>query len=164
MLVSCTSYFSVSFPSTVNETSATLQHCAEDRRPFYTVMETPNITNLGNAPDQYITNLHSAMRQKLENRSVWKLVSNANTQDNVVTFRVAMLAWETAPSSPSDTRMMEMKLSLIDKLLNCEINETTGKGTVLLDSHGNSTQKDIENIADGAGWFVENVLVHNQFN
>ena len=176
MLISCASYLSTSFPTTVNDPSTieqstleqdtlkTLPHCAEDRRPFYTVMEIPDITNLGGAPDQYITDLHAAMHQQIEKRAVWKLVANASTQDNVVTFRVDMLSWEADHSSLQELGMMEMKLSLIDKLLNCEINETTGKGTVLLDSHGNGTKKAIENIADGAGWFVENVLVHNQFN
>ncbi|HHZ83331.1 MAG TPA: hypothetical protein EYN60_04865 [Nitrospirales bacterium] len=79
-------------------------------------------------------------------------------------FNISMLSWKNDLDAPDLKRRIEMKLSLVDKFLGCEVNETTGQGQVLVDSSGHGIENGVADVADGAGWFVENVLLHNQYN
>ena len=149
---------------TVLRASDVLPHCTEDRRPSYMVMEMPVIANPGNAPQPYLDALHRAIQQQVEKRAIWSVVSESDTREDVVVFNVSMLSWTNDPDAPDRTRRMEMKLSLVDKFRGCEVNETTGQGQVVVDSSGNGLESGIADVADGAGWFVENVLLHNPSN
>ena len=145
-------------------TSNEIPHCTEDRRPSYTILEMPPITNEGNAPRRYLESLYDTIQTQVEKRKVWQVVSGSETTNNVVIFNISMLEWENLLDSPTSKHRMEMQLSLVDKSLGCEVNETTGQGQVVADASGNADESGIANVADGAGWFVENVLLHNQFN
>ena len=150
--------------STVLLTPDLLPHCTEDRRPSYTVLKMPPIRNVGNAPQLYLEALYRAVQEQVEKRAVWQVVSEDDTIEDVVVFNISILSWKDDPDAPDHKRRMEMKLSLVDKFLGCEVNETSGQGQVVLDLSGNGIESGIADVADGAGWFVENVLLHNQFN
>ncbi len=139
-------------------------HCIEDRRPSYKVLEMPPIRNTGNAPQPYLEALYDAIQKQIKKREVWQVVSERDMIENVVVFNISMLVWEDASAALDNTRHMKVKLSLVDKFLGCEINETTGAGQVVVDSSGNRIEHGVADIADRAGWFVENVLIHNQSN
>ena len=163
-LLSCAgSQSNLEAPSTL-QTSQVLPHCTEDRRPSYSMLEMPPINNLGNAPTPYLDALYDGVAKQVEKRGVWRVVPERNTVKDVIIFNISMLSWKDDPDAPKQKRLMDMKLSLVDKHLGCEVNETTGQGQVVLDSSGSGTQRGIDEIADGAGWFVENVLLHNQYN
>ena len=150
--------------STVLSAPHVLPHCAEDRRPSYRVLEMPPIANHGDAPQLYLDALYEATREQVKKRNVWQVVTERDTVEDVVVFYVSILSWKEDPDVPDEKRQMEMKLSLVDKLLGCEINETTGQGQVMVDASGNGIENSVADVADGAGWFVENVLIHNQYN
>jgi len=150
--------------STALRTPDVLSHCTEDRRPSYRVMEMPPIRNAGNAPQPYLEALYRTIQKQVEKRAVWQVVSEHDTIEDVVVFNISMLSWKDDPDAADNKRRMEMKLSLVDKFLGCEVNETTGQGQVVVDSSGNGIKNGVADVADGAGWFVENVLLHNQSN
>jgi hypothetical protein len=150
--------------STALRTSDVLPHCTEDRRPSYTVLEMPPISNAGNAPQPYLEALYQTIQKQVEKRAVWKVVSVSDTIEDVVVFNISMLSWKNDLDASDLKRRIEMKLSLVDKFLGCEVNETTGQGQVLVDSSGHGIENGVADVADGAGWFVENVLLHNQYN
>ena len=139
-------------------------HCVEDRRTAYTVMEIPEIQNPGQAPSPFLTHLHREIVEQVHKRDVWRIVPVADSTDDVVIFDIATRSWNEKPDSNGAQGTMEMGLSLKDKLRQCEINETTGQGTVRLQEGAAGTGEGIAAIADGAGWFVENVMLHNQTN
>ena len=150
--------------STVLSDPRVLPHCTEDRRPAYMVLEMPPIANYGGAPQPYLDALYEATRSQVEKRNVWQVVTERDTIEDVVVFYISMLSWQDDPGAQDEKRQMKMKLSLVDKLLDCEINETTGQGQVIMNAYGNGIESDVTDVADGAGWFVENVLIHNQYN
>ncbi len=141
-----------------------LPHCTEDRRPAYMVMEIPEIRNPGNAPSHFLAQLHQEIVRQVHKREVWRIVPMAESIDDVVTFDITTRSWNEKSDSNDAQGTMEMGLSLKDKLRQCEINETTGQGTVRLQEGSGGNGERIAAIADGAGWFVENVMLHNQTN
>ena len=120
--------------------------------------------NARNAPQPYLEALYQTIQKQVEKRAVWKVVSVSDTIEDVVVFNISMLSWKNDLDAPDLKRRIEMKLSLVDKFLGCEVNETTGQGQVLVDSSGHGIENGVADVADGAGWFVENVLLHNQYN
>ena len=139
-------------------------HCMEDRRTAYTVMEIPEIRNPGQAPSRFLSQLHREIVMQVQKRDVWRIVPVADGTDDVVIFDIATRSWNENPDSNGTQGNMEMGLSLQDKLRQCEINETTGQGIVHLQEGTAGESEGIAVIADGAGWFVENVMLHNQTN
>ncbi len=141
-----------------------IPHCTGDRRPSYIVLEMPPIRNVGDVPPVYMEMLYDAIQKQIEKRLVWRVVSSHNTIKDVVVFNVSILAWENIPDALDREWRMKMQLSLVDKFLGCEVNETLGEGNVVMGSSGDKVKSGVSDVADGAGWFVENVLIHNQFN
>jgi hypothetical protein len=127
-------------------------------------MEIPEIQNPGHAPSHFLAKLHLEIVDQVQKRDVWRIVPVADSTDDVVIFDIATRSWNESSDSNGAQGTMEMGLSLRDKLRQCEINETTGQGTVHLQEGAAGEGEGIAAIADGAGWFVENVMLHNQTN
>ena len=138
-------------------------HCTEDRRPLYRVVEIPPITNTGRAPEVFVHTLHQEIVKQVKRREVWRVIPVTDAREEVVQLTMMILSWEAGPTTGGHPGTLEMKLSLIDKALHCEVNDTMGQGLVSLYPAVEKTRA-VAQMADGAGWFVENVLVHNQFN
>ena len=134
--------------------------CTEDRRKEYTTIEVPSVTQTRGVPAAFLQQLQAAIIDFGRQHKVWHVLPTTPEVDNVVVLALSVESWTPDATAGGESGALAMKLDLIDKANQCEVGETTGEGTIVPTAEEGFPSEGIQNIAQGAGWFVGTTLLH----
>jgi len=148
-------------PTIVNVSPTTYPNCSGDRRGQYTIIEVPEITDIGQAPLAFFPLLHEAIMEEGRRRDIYRVVPATTKQDEVVLLTMFVESWTLDAARGGNNGILSMKLFLIDKTHQCQVSQTTGHGEIQHDHKTGFQPEDIRAIAESAGWFVGITLMHD---
>tara|TARA_B100000315_G_C14575007_1_gene587458 strand:+ start:228 stop:866 length:639 start_codon:yes stop_codon:yes gene_type:complete len=139
----------------------TYPRCSSDRRGQYTIIEVPEISDIGQAPQHFFPLLHKALIDEGHRRDIYRVVPSTTEHDKVALLKIFVNAWTPDLERNSSTGLLSMNLFLIDKVHQCQVAQTTGHGKINYNPTSGFNREEISAIAETAGWFVGMTLMHD---